>query len=90
MMDSAFQLIIHYPVDKPYSETNCIIQWIVIYQVDSTIHLFNNRGLVSNANYNYIKILESDWSSVGLISAVIVQLHTSCACNCTGVRVMLE
>jgi len=24
-------------------------------------------------NHNYIKILESDWSSAGLISAVIVQ-----------------
>ena len=31
-----------------------------------------------------------DWSSAGLISAVIVQLHTSCACNCTVVRVMPE
>ena len=41
-------------------------------------------------NHNYIKILESDWSSAGLISAVIVQLHTSCACNCTVVCVMLE
>ena len=34
-------------------------------------------------NHNYIKILESDWSRAGLISTVIVQLHTSCACNCT-------
>ena len=42
------------------------------------------------ANHNYIKILESDWSSAGLISAVIVQLHTSCACNWTVVRVMPE
>ena len=41
-------------------------------------------------NHNYIKILESDWSSAGLISAVIVQLHTSCACNWTVVRVMPE
>ena len=41
-------------------------------------------------NHNYIKILESDWSTTGLISAVIVQLHTSCACNCTVVRVMPE
>ena len=41
-------------------------------------------------NHNNIKILESDWSSVGLISAVIVQLHTSCACNWTVVRVMPE
>ena len=41
-------------------------------------------------NHNYIKILEFDWSSAGLISAVIVQLHTSCACNWTVVRVMPE
>ena len=41
-------------------------------------------------NHNYIKILESDWSSAGLISAVIGQLHTSCACNWTVVRVMPE
>ena len=41
-------------------------------------------------NHNYTKILESDWSSAGLISAVIVQLHTSCACNWTVVRVMPE
>ena len=41
-------------------------------------------------NHNYIKIIESDWSLAGLISAVIVQLDTSCACNCTVVRVMPE
>ena len=32
--------------------------------------------IISLHNHNYIKILESDWSSAGLISAVIVQLHT--------------
>ena len=42
----------------------------------------------NSSNHDYIKILESDWSSAGLISAVIVQLHTSCACNCTVVRVI--
>ena len=41
-------------------------------------------------NHDYIKILESDWSSAGLISAVIGQVHTSCACNWTVVRVMPE
>ena len=41
-------------------------------------------------NHNYIKILESDWSSTDLISAVIGQLHASCACNWTVVRVMPE
>ena len=45
---------------------------------------------IPNSDHNYIKILESDWSSAGLISAVIVQLHTSCACNWTVVRVMPE
>ena len=38
--------------------------------------------------HKYIKILKSDWSSAGLISAVIVQLHMSCACNCAVVRVI--
>ena len=32
-------------------------------------------------NHNYIKILESDWSSTALISALIVQLHTSSLSN---------
>ena len=41
----------------------------------------------NNNNHNYIKILESDWSSAGLISAVIGQLHTSCLSNWT-VRVI--
>ena len=38
-------------------------------------------------NHNYIKILESDWSSAGLISAVIGQLYASCLSNWT-VRVI--
>ena len=50
------------------------------------IKVIDNNG----SNHDYIKILGSDWSSAGLISAVIVQLHTSCACNCTVVRVMPE
>ena len=36
-----------------------------------------------NSNHNYIKILESDWWSAGLIWAVIVQLPASCLCNWT-------
>ena len=47
-------------------------------------------GFYLFTNHNYIKILESDWSSAGLISAVIGQLHPSCACNWTVVRVMPE
>ena len=38
-------------------------------------------------NHNYIKILESDWSSTALISAVIEQLYASCLSNWT-VRVI--
>ena len=34
-------------------------------------------------NRNYIKILESDWSSAGLIWAVIAQLYASCLSNWT-------
>ena len=44
----------------------------------------------NNINHNYIKILKSDWSLAGLISAIIVQLHASCACKWTVVRVMPE
>ena len=48
------------------------------------------RVLCYRYKHNYIKILETDWSSAGLISALIVQLHTSCACNCTVIHVMPE
>ena len=54
------------------------------------IKLHELVGLFTITNHNYTKILESDWSSTGLISAVIGQLHTSCACNWTVVRVMPE
>ena len=55
------------------------------------IHQINNYYYnYYYCNHSYIKILESDWSSAGLISAVIGQLHTSCACNWTVVRVMPE
>ena len=43
---------LRYPPDKSLSngisvrETNCAIQWIVIYPVDSVIHLLNNWGQV--------------------------------------------
>ena len=36
------------------SETNCTIHWIVVYPVDSVLHLFNSRGLL-----HYIRGLES-------------------------------
>ena len=57
------------------SECPCVTQYFIF---------------IKRCNHNYIKILESDWSSAGLISAVIVQLHTSCACNWTVVHVMPE
>ena len=31
----------HYPTDNTVRETNCAIQWIVIYLVYSVIHLLN-------------------------------------------------
>ena len=53
-----------------------ILQWkydpyqLVWYQIIILlIYLLNSYYLF---NHNYIKILESDWSSAGLISAVIV------------------
>ena len=43
----------------------------------------NDNNSNYNNNHNYIKILESDWSSAALISAVIVQLYASCLSNWT-------
>ena len=37
----------HYPMDK-LVQNNCVIYWIVIYPVDSAIHLLNNRVLLYN------------------------------------------
>ena len=65
---------------------------VIIDANDDQNHNYHddNNNNNNNNNHNYIKILESDWSSAGLISAVIGQLHTSCACNWTVVRVMPE
>ena len=60
----------------------------IMFDTDGVPNLF--RRVHNSFNHNYIKILESDWSSAGLISAVIGQSHTSCACNWTVVRVMPE
>ena len=46
-MDNAIHRINHYPTDK-YRETNCAIQRIEIYPVDSPIHLLNNWGKKSS------------------------------------------
>ena len=64
---------------NPSDQNNNFIQ-IKLDLICQKRHNYNN-------NHNYIKIHESDWLSAGLISAVIVQLHTSWACNCT-VRVI--
>ena len=48
-----------HPMDK-YYETNCVLQWIVIYPVNSAIQLLNNWGQVDksyyNNNYNIVTI----------------------------------
>ena len=42
------------------TKTNCVIQWIEVYPVNSAIQLLNNWGLVDksyyNNNYNIVKI----------------------------------
>ena len=47
-------------MDKYYYKTNCVIQWIEIYPVNSAIQLLNNWGQVDksyyNNNYNIVKI----------------------------------
>ena len=42
-LDSAIHWINQYPTDKCYGN-HCAIQWIVIYPLDSVIHLLNNWG----------------------------------------------
>ena len=51
---------------------------------------FQTCRVIITINQNYYKILESDWSSTALIRALTGQLHTSCTCNWTVVRVMPE
>ena len=63
---------------------------IKILNLKSFVRADRNKRAFKHYNHNYIKILESDWSSACLISAAIVQLNTSCACNCTVVHVMPE
>ena len=48
-LDSAIYQINHCLMDKHnyFSETNCVIQWIEIYAVDSFILLSNNRDQVA-------------------------------------------
>ena len=57
-MDSAIHRINQYLVDISHSETNyCCIQWIVIYLVDSVIHLLNNWGQMFKPNINtFVKV----------------------------------
>ena len=43
-LDSAIHRINRYPAVKYYDNQPTAIQWIVIYPVDSAIHLSNNWG----------------------------------------------
>ena len=43
-LDSAIHRINPYPMDISVSETNCAIQCIEVYPVDSVINLLNNWG----------------------------------------------
>ena len=44
-LDSPIHRINYYIQRTFFREINCAIQWIVIYPVDSVIHLPNNWGL---------------------------------------------
>ena len=77
----ALYLLLQYDPDKVKKSNKTYLKW---YNNN------NNNNNNNNHKYNYVKILESDWSSAGLISAVILQLHTSCACDWTVVCVMPE
>ena len=39
-------------------ETDCIMQWIMIYSVDSVIHLLNNWGLGPGAGFSKVPIIK--------------------------------
>ena len=43
MQDKRKHRLNHY-LEEKYLETYCAIHWIVIYQMDSVIQLFNNLG----------------------------------------------
>ena len=67
----------------------CNVQWKAVTSLKKK-QLICGKELswaYNSLNHNYIKILESDWSSAGLISAVIGQLYASCLSNWT-VRVI--
>ena len=67
--------------------SNCFRITQLVGQKKAIIILAKKKCIYLGINHNYIKILESDWSSAGLISAVIVQLYASCLNNWT-VRVI--
>ena len=45
-------------------ELNCTMYWMVIYPVDSTIHLLNNWGLMDNAIHRLKSLCPVD-SAIG-------------------------
>ena len=67
-LDSAIHRINPYPTDISVSETNCAIQCIEVYPVDSIINLLNNWGLVDSV----IQCL-NNWSLV--FKAFLYSIH---------------
>ena len=55
-LKSAIHRINRYPTES-IRETNCAIQWIVIYSADNTIHLSNNWRQMA-------KYIQNKWTSV--------------------------
>ena len=82
-----------YPSDLVNTKTTIPLRvgeerWIYTSTLRVSVYIHHYSPPLRGIVVYYIKILESEWSSAGLISAVIVQLHTSCACNWTVVRVI--
>ena len=59
----------------------CLLQWNALHRV-SLVRFPKLNTSDFPGNRNYIKILESDWSSATLIEALI-ELHASCLSNWT-------
>ena len=51
--DSSIHRINHYPVDSTIGFALMLFRWIVIYPVNSAIHLLNNRALLNSAIHLY-------------------------------------
>ena len=59
-------------------KTNCIIHWVDIYPVDSTIHLLNNRGL-PGCQPPRLQILRIDGG--GMINDIIMHMAHDVICE---------